>query len=217
MSSTMYGIVHKEVKKRPFDTFKLIFFREGKEENDENSEEEKEDETLKVVYVQEDKEDNGSDEDESAPLISSTREDIRPRVGRIDWCRCDNCVRMPFEDECSCCQEDLEVWNKVIEGHRGRTSGPPSCVVEHPYFATVCVNPYALQALYSRDKRLFGVTDGPLHEKYRITSYRAFVEYFHGRLQGRVSVRLPSCAFSTIKGVFSEHAFDVRVPGYCPM
>ena len=41
--------------------------------------------------------------------------DIESRVGRRDWCLCENCREMPTEDECYCCQELDELNSKFNE------------------------------------------------------------------------------------------------------
>ncbi|KAK3864886.1 hypothetical protein Pcinc_029469 [Petrolisthes cinctipes] len=153
------------------------------------------------------------DEDELTPLNPGLGEEKNARVGRLDWCDCRHCARMTNEAECWCCHEDEATWVRVMEDEgRGGISSSYSCVVQHPFFTSVCLNPYAIQAIHARDIHLFGSTDHlPLHEKYRETSYRAFLDYYHGQLEDEVrGHHLPSCAASTIQGVFTEHAFLVR-------
>ncbi|XP_050686226.1 uncharacterized protein LOC126980389 isoform X3 [Eriocheir sinensis] len=151
---------------------------------------------------------------EVTPLIPGPGDERESRVGRIDWCHCKNCVRVQTEEECYCCHEDEEAWQRALGEGAGEERRPINCLVEHPFFTSVCLNPYALKALHSRDSKLFeDDEDAPSYQKYRLTAFRAFVEFFHGQLEEDVQGPVPACAAATIRGVFKEHPFILGLPG----
>ncbi|XP_045108740.1 uncharacterized protein LOC123503240 [Portunus trituberculatus] len=167
---------------------------------------------------EEEEEEEEEEGGELSPLIPGPGEEKKPRVGRLDWCHCRNCTRMSTEEESLCCHEDEEAWGRILEGVAGEERRPLNCIVEHPFFTSVCLNPYALRALHNRDSRLFDDDEeAPTHEKYRLTSFRAFVEFFHGVLEEDVMGPMPSCVAASIRGLFPPHAFLLRVPGYCDL
>ena len=54
---------------------------------------------------------------------------------------------------------------RILGGVTEEERRPLNCIVEHPFFTSVCLNPYALKALHSRDTRLFeDDEDAPTHE-----------------------------------------------------
>ncbi|KAG0713336.1 hypothetical protein GWK47_001862 [Chionoecetes opilio] len=160
-------------------------------------------------------EEEEEEEGEVSALIPGPGDDRTPRVGRVDWCDCKKCPRMATEGECFCCHEDEEAWLRVTGAvAAGEEMRPLRCIVEHPFFTSVCLNPYALEALYSRDVMIFDDEEEdelPTHDKYRLTAFRAFVEYFHGTLQEEVKGPVPACAATTIRDLFPP---SLRVPGY---
>ncbi|XP_063597981.1 uncharacterized protein LOC134774587 isoform X2 [Penaeus indicus] len=152
------------------------------------------------------------EEDEITALIPDAEKPLS-RVGNNDWCLCGSCTRMETEAESICCQEQPPVLLRVMQWNQ-----QGSCVVHHPFFVSVCLNPYALQTIYNRDKKLFGsLFNKPLHEKYQITAYRTFNDYFFNSLRGSITIPLPGCVLNTIRKAFPKDAAIGSFPGYCEL
>lgn len=91
-----------------------------------------------------------------------------PKFTICNRCLCGSCAWMDTEAESTCCQEQPPVLLKLMQWNQ-----QGSCVLQHPFFVSVCLNPYALQTIYSRDKRLFGsLFNKPLHEQ--VSALNAF-------------------------------------------
>ncbi|ROT79911.1 uncharacterized protein [Penaeus vannamei] len=135
------------------------------------------------------------EEDEITTLIPDAEKTLS-RVGNNDWCLCGSCARMEIEAESICCQEQPPVLLRLMQWNQ-----QGSCVVQHPFFVSVCLNPYALQTIYSRDKKLFGsLFNKPLHD-----------------LRGSMTIPLPSCVLNTIRKAFPKDAAIGSFPGYCEL
>ncbi|XP_047502056.1 uncharacterized protein LOC125047717 [Penaeus chinensis] len=162
---------------------------------------------IKYKYSEDERE-----EDEITAFIPDAEKSLS-RVCNNDWCLCGSCTRMETEAESICCQEQPPVLLRVMQWNQ-----QGSCVVHHPFFVSVCLNPYALQTIYSRDKKLFGsLFNKPLHEKYQITAYRTFSDYFFHSLRGSITIPLPGCVLNTIRKAFPKDAAIGSFPGYCEL
>lgn len=80
-----------------------------------------------------DDEDNASDDD------TVLEDDTANRIGNTSWCACLNCVPLPTEPECCCCQE-LPHLSHVLNN-----PVKISCIVTHPEFAAACLQPLILR------------------------------------------------------------------------
>ena len=57
-------------------------------------------------------------------------------------CLCGNCNCMPTRSECVCCRELMQTRNMSDEESAG-------CIINHPGFEAVCLNPHVLRASYN--------------------------------------------------------------------
>ena len=101
-------------------------------------------------------------------------------------------------DESVCCQEIREVSDK---------KGDYPCIIGHPGFQTVCLDPYVLQTAYFAYKQHYGHHhDQEINARYRYTGYRQLTRWCWGYLGKEVRVPLPSCAVNRIRQEF--HSID---------
>ena len=84
-----------------------------------------------IVHVEDSADDSDIEEHESPPPVS--------RLGHTLWCSCAQCIPQATERECVCCRE-LEDVLSIFSQESVRLT----CIVDHPEFATVCLNPLVL-------------------------------------------------------------------------
>ncbi len=70
---------------------------------------------------------------------------------------------MPDELSSVCCCEVAKVWAEV-DNFVSNTRQAIDCIVDHPGFAAICLNPWSLRIAYRQYKDRFGGVDGELHE-----------------------------------------------------
>ena len=85
-----------------------------------------------IVHVKDSADDSDIEEHESPPPES--------RLGHTLWCSCAQCIPQAIERECVCCRE-LEDVLSIFSQESVRLT----CIVDHPEFATVCLNPLVLR------------------------------------------------------------------------
>ncbi|XP_026103244.1 P2X purinoceptor 7-like [Carassius auratus] len=119
-----------------------------------------------------------------------------------EWCTCNNCAKMPTEEENICCKEIQKVVKRMME-----VPDPPKCMVEHPGFEPNCLNPYTLQNI----NNIYRADYGPVRrrneeERFRYLAFRSFVSWCWGYLGRSVRVVIPSCVVNRIRLQFPDPA-----------
>ncbi|XP_063051873.1 P2X purinoceptor 7-like [Engraulis encrasicolus] len=117
-----------------------------------------------------------------------------------EWCSCDNCERMPLEEENICCREIPQVMTRLTD-----TITPVACMSQHPGLEPVCLNIYALQKALND----FRTDHGSLRvrgyqRRCRHLAYRCFVSWCWGWLGRKVRVVIPACVVRRIRQEFPD-------------
>ncbi|XP_077089997.1 uncharacterized protein LOC143741618 isoform X2 [Siphateles boraxobius] len=126
------------------------------------------------------------------------------------WCRCENCNRMPSEAENVCCMEIPKVLRRM-----NQVSGHLKCMTQHPGFEPNCLNPYTLQNILNIYRADYGTLRRKTQEeRYRYLAHRSFVSWCWGYLGRTIGVVLPSCVVLRIQQEFSDP--DGQFVGFRP-
>ena len=96
-----------------------------------------------IVHVEDSTDDSDIEEHESPPPES--------RLGHTLWCSCAQCIPQATERECLCCRE-LEDVLSIFSQESIRLT----CIVDHPEFATVCLNPLVLRVALAGTVAMIG-------------------------------------------------------------
>ncbi|XP_067249069.1 probable inactive protein kinase DDB_G0270444 [Chanodichthys erythropterus] len=149
---------------------------------------------------------NADEQDDQSehPLQARLQQDVS------QWCRCENCNKMPSEVENVCCMEIPKVGRRM-----NQVSGPLKCIIHHPGFEPNCLNPYTLQNILN----IYKADYGPLRRKteaarYRYLAHRSFVSWCWGYLARNIRVVLPSCVVLRIQQEFPDA--DGQFVGFRP-
>ncbi|XP_028408361.1 uncharacterized protein LOC114530939 [Dendronephthya gigantea] len=125
------------------------------------------------------------------------------------WCKCGNCriELLHNAKECQCCveiEECEEALNSELVMQELERENPPSCIVDHPGFNSVCLDKWSLRLtatkLRTRKKEQYRQTSTE-DKFYRSTAYRSFVWLVFGHLGNR-RYPLPACAYERIRRHF---------------
>lgn len=60
---------------------------------------------------------------------------------------------MEDPDECCCCQELNRVFDKLEEHASENNIEPPTCILNHPGFEGICLDPWSLEQSYRYYKK----------------------------------------------------------------
>ncbi|CAM4568707.1 unnamed protein product [Leuciscus chuanchicus] len=143
--------------------------------------------------------------DESEPPLQA-----RLQQNVSQWCRCENCNRMPSEVENVCCMEIPKVLRRM-----NQVSGPLKCMTHHPGFEPNCLNPYTLQNILNIYRADYGNLRRRTEEgRYRYLAHRSFVSWCWGYLGRKIRVVLPSCVVLRIQQEFPDP--DGQFVGFRP-
>ncbi|XP_049451180.1 P2X purinoceptor 7-like [Epinephelus fuscoguttatus] len=117
-----------------------------------------------------------------------------------EWCSCRNCATMPTEVENICCMETPSVTRRMYQ-----LQTPPTCMIDHPGFEPVCLNPFALQNAMN----IYRQDNGELMERgyenqCRHLAYRSLVSWCWGYLGRRIRVVIPACVVLCIRWEFPD-------------
>ncbi|KAK7919091.1 hypothetical protein WMY93_010375 [Mugilogobius chulae] len=87
---------------------------------------------------------------ELAAITEAAEDALQERMGPVDeLCTCGHCSSLsPVENVC--CRETPKVMNRCAQ------VGVDGCILQHPGFEAVALNPYVLQAVYGTYLQLFG-------------------------------------------------------------
>lgn len=128
------------------------------------------------------------------------------RSGKVNWCKCNNCVSMATDMESVCCVEDDDVKS---------VSGDYECIVNHPTFEHHILSQDGLQILRqvilqnsnkSFKKRELRKT--MTNKNWRYLAYRQFVYWINSwkNLGKGYRVVIPSCAVKKIRESYPEQS-----------
>ncbi|KAG1934666.1 uncharacterized protein LOC120465289 [Pimephales promelas] len=154
-------------------------------------------------------------EPESDPDADDQQDESEPFLARLQqnvsqWCRCENCNRMPIGVENVCCVEIPKVLRRM-----NQVSGPLKCITHHPGFEPNCLNPYTLQNILNIYKADYGNLKRRTEEaRYRSVAQRSFVSWCWGYLGRKIRVVLPSCVVLRIQQEFPDQ--DGQFVGFRP-
>ena len=87
--------------------------------------------------------------------------------------------------------------------------GDYPCIIGHPGFTTVCLDPWVLQTAYYAYKQQYGQNkDQLLNQRYRYIAYRQLAIWCWGFLGKEIRVALPSCAVNRIREEFPSPDYE---------
>ncbi|XP_053373462.1 P2X purinoceptor 7-like [Mercenaria mercenaria] len=121
------------------------------------------------------------------------------RMDNLDWCSCSNCIIMRTETENICCREIQNVLTKEEDDNIVE-----ECICEHPKFNTLCLDRDVLCVAAITVSSMFR-TDlpNPLTDRFfRLTAYRQFTLWIHGKLGRHNRRTIPSCVVRRIRDVY---------------
>ncbi|XP_056094659.1 uncharacterized protein LOC130073218 [Rhinichthys klamathensis goyatoka] len=149
---------------------------------------------------------NADDQDDESESTLHAR--LQQNVSQ--WCRCENCNRMPTDVEHVCCMEIPKVLRRM-----NQVPGPLKCMTHHPGFEPNCLNPYTLQNILNIYKADYGTLRRRTEEgRYRSLAQRSFVSWCWGFLGRKIRVVLPSCVVLRIQQEFPDP--DGQFVGFRP-
>jgi hypothetical protein len=140
-------------------------------------------------------------------LKKAREETLQQRAGRsVDqekvWCTCINCIQMPLDVECFCCNESKAV-KKVCQNNQ------VSCIIKHPQFGNVVTNIDILNIervdrFIKGDKR-FKSQDR--NDMWRYLSYRQYNKWWisisdYESIKPRLRFVVPACVVNAIRTTF---------------
>ncbi|XP_044130704.1 uncharacterized protein LOC122923908 [Bufo gargarizans] len=139
----------------------------------------------------------------SNPLMNENLgyEDFLPlcsesRIGRVDWCTCENCVTMPTNLESICCKE-VENATPYICSFQ--------CITQHEFFSIFCQREDTVNVVL----RIVGQLQRPPPKKqenrhHRKIAYRSFTAWVHGYLGIGNRRPIPSCVVNKVRTCFPD-------------
>ena len=101
-------------------------------------------------------------------------------------------------EACKCCQEIVQVKNKLIEVvNSGECQEQPTCITKHPRFHPVCINRWVFSTSNNKKNLMMD-----LRITFLDIAYRQLARWCWGILGKEIGVVLPSCAVMCIRNFY---------------